>query len=49
MTDAQLSAYTKWRNEVYKLENYYTYDVEKYPEVSKWQKVSLEIPAKYFD
>ncbi len=49
MTDAQLSAFTKWRNDVYKLENYYTYDVEKYPEVSKWQMVNLEIPAKYFD
>ncbi len=49
MTDAQLEAYTKWRNDVYKLENYYTYDVEKFPEVSKWQMVSLEIPAKYFD
>ena len=49
MTDAQLEAYTKWRNDTYKLENYYTYDVEKFPEVSKWQKVSLEIPAKYFD
>ncbi len=49
MTDAQLEAYTKWRNDTYKLENYYTYDVEKFPEVSKWQMVSLEIPAKYFD
>ncbi len=49
MTDEQLEAYTKWRNDVYKLENYYTYDVEKFPEVSKWQMVSLEIPAKYFD
>lgn len=49
MTNAQLEAYTKWRNDTYKLENYYTYDVEKFPEVSKWQMVSLEIPAKYFD
>lgn len=49
MTDAQLEAYTKWRNDTYKLENYYTYDAEKFPEVSKWQMVSLEIPAKYFD
>ena len=48
MTNAQLEAYTKWRNDVYKLENYYTYDVEKFPEVSTWQLVSLEIPAKYF-
>lgn len=49
MTDAQLAAFTKWRNDVYKLENYYVYDTEKYPEVSKWQMVSLQIPAKYFD
>lgn len=48
MTNAQLEAFTKWRNETYKLENYYTYDVEKFPEVSTWQLVSLEIPAKYF-
>ena len=49
MTDAQIEAYTKWRNDDYKLENYYTYDVEKFPEVSKWQMVTLEIPSKYFD
>ena len=49
MTNAQLEAYTKWRNDTYKLENYYTYDVDKFPEVSKWQMVSLEIPAKYFE
>lgn len=49
MTNAQLEAYTKWRNDTYKLENYYTYDVEKFPEVSKWQMINLEIPAKYFE
>ena len=49
MTNAQLEAYTKWRNDTYKLENYYTYDVEKFPEVSKWQMVNLEIPSKYFE
>lgn len=48
MTNAQLEAYTKWRNDE-KLENYYTYDVEKFPEVAKKQMVSLEIPAKYFN
>ncbi len=49
MTNAQLEAYTKWRNDTYKLENYYSYDVEKFPEVSKWQIINLEIPAKYFE
>ena len=49
MTNSQLEAYTKWRNDTYKVENYYTYDVEKFPEVSKWQMVNLEIPAKYFE
>lgn len=48
MTNVQLDAYTKWRNDTYKLENYYTYDVDKFPAVSTWQIVSLEIPAKYF-
>ncbi len=47
MTDAQLEAYTRWRN-AEKLENYYTYDKEKYPAVATWQRVSLEIPAQYF-
>ena len=49
MTNSQLEAYTKWRNDTYKVENYYTYDVDKFPEVSKWQMVNLEIPAKYFE
>jgi hypothetical protein len=49
MTNAQLEAYTKWRNDGEKIENYYTYDVEKFPEVAKQQMVSLEIPAKYFN
>jgi hypothetical protein len=48
MTNSQLEAYTRWRNADYKLENYYTYDVEKFPEVSKRPLVSLEIPAEYF-
>ncbi len=48
MTNSQLEAYTKWRNATYKLENYYTYDVEKYPEVSKRPLVNLEIPSEYF-
>lgn len=48
MTNSQLEAYTRWRNADYKLENYYTYDVEKYPEVSKRPLVSLEIPSEYF-
>ena len=48
MTDAQLEAYTRWRNDVYQLENYYTYDKEKFPTVSTWQLVGLEIPAQYF-
>ena len=48
MTDAQLEAYTRWRNADYKLENYYTYDKEKFPAVATWQRVSLEIPAQYF-
>ena len=48
MTDSQLEAYTKWRNDVYKLENYYTYDKDKYPTVATWQRVGLEIPAQYF-
>ena len=48
MTNSQLEAYTRWRNATYKLENYYTYDVEKFPEVSKRPLVSLEIPSEYF-
>ncbi len=48
MTDAQLEAYTKWRNDTNRLENYYTYDKEKFPAVATWQRVSLEIPAQYF-
>lgn len=48
MTDAQLEAYTRWRNATYMLENYYTYDKSKFPAVSTWQRVSLEIPAQYF-
>lgn len=48
MTNSQLEAYTRWRNADYKLENYYTYDVEKYPEVSKRPLVNLEIPSEYF-
>ncbi len=48
MTDAQLEAYTKWRNDTYKLENYYTYDKAKFPAVATWQRTSLEIPAEYF-
>lgn len=48
MTDAQLEAYTRWRNDDYMLENYYTYDKEKFPAVATWQRVSLEIPAQYF-
>jgi hypothetical protein len=48
MTDVQLEAYTKWRNDTNRLENYYTYDKEKFPAVSTWQRVSLEIPAQYF-
>ncbi len=48
MTNSQLEAYTKWRNATYKLENYYTYDVEKFPEVSKRPLVNLEIPSEYF-
>lgn len=47
MTDAQIEAYTRWRN-AEKLENYYTYDKEKFPAVATWQRVSLEIPAQYF-
>ena len=49
MTNAQLEAYTKWRNDGDKIENYYTYDVEKFPEVAKQQLVNLEIPSKYFN
>lgn len=48
MTNSQLEAYTRWRNADYKLENYYTYDVEKFPEVSKRPLVNLEIPSEYF-
>lgn len=48
MTDAQLEAYTKWRNDTNRLENYYTYDKEKFPAVATWQRVGLEIPAQYF-
>jgi hypothetical protein len=48
MTNSQLEAYTKWRNATYKLENYYTYDVEKFPEVSKRILTNLEIPSEYF-
>ena len=48
MTNAQLEAFTKWRNEVYKLENYYTYDVDRFPAVSQKPLVNLEIPSKYF-
>jgi len=48
MTNSQIEAYTRWRNADYKLENYYTYDVEKYPEVSKRPLVNLEIPSEYF-
>jgi hypothetical protein len=48
MTDAQIEAYTRWRNDNYMLENYYTYDKEKFPAVATWQRVSLEIPAQYF-
>ena len=47
MTDAQIEAHTRWRNDEI-LENYYTYDKEKFPAVSTWQRVSLEIPAQYF-
>ena len=49
MTNAQLEAFTKWRNETYKLENYYTFDVGSFPEVAKQQLVNLEIPSKYFN
>jgi len=48
MTNSQIEAYTRWRNASYKLENYYTYDVEKFPEVSKRPLVNLEIPSEYF-
>ena len=48
MTNSQIEAYTRWRNADYKLENYYTYDVEKFPEVSKRPLVNLEIPSEYF-
>lgn len=48
MTNSQIEAYTRWRNAGYKLENYYTYDVEKFPEVSKRPLVNLEIPSEYF-
>jgi hypothetical protein len=48
MTNSQLEAYTKWRNATYKLENYYTYDVEKFPEVSKRILTNLLIPSEYF-
>ena len=49
MTNAQLEAFTKWRNATYKLENYYTFDVGSFPEVAKQQLVNLEIPSKYFN
>ncbi len=49
MTNSQIEAYTRWRNDTYKVENYYTYDVDKYPEVSKWQMSNLQIPSQYFE
>lgn len=48
MTNAQIDALTRWRNEEYKLENYYTYDVDLFPKASEQPLVNLEIPAKYF-
>jgi hypothetical protein len=48
MTDAQLRAFTKWRNEEAVLENYYSHDTSLYPASATKILVDLEIPAKYF-
>ncbi len=50
MTNSQINAYTKWRNDTAgKIENYYAYDVEKYPAVSTWNMTALTIPAQYYE
>ncbi len=50
MTNSQINAYTKWRNATNdKVENYYTYDVEKYPAVSTWNMTTLTIPSQYYE
>ncbi len=49
MTNSQINAFTNWRNETYKVENYYAYDTEKFPAVSTWSMVTLDIPAQYYE
>ncbi len=47
MTNAQLEAFTRWRNSN-KLDNFYVYDKEKYPTVSTIIMVDLAIPPEFF-
>ncbi|MCQ2354232.1 MAG: hypothetical protein MJ102_03910 [Clostridia bacterium] len=50
MTDAQINAHTKWRNDVSgKTEYYYGYDASLYPKSAEKTLVTLKIPAKYYD